>query len=437
MKSAERTVSEVRVPGDKSISHRALILASIAEGTSAVRGLLLAEDVRATAGALRALGVDVPQLDSGADTLVIHGVGLGGLRAPRQALDCGNSGTAARLLLGLLAGAGVRATLSGDLSLRSRPIRRVTEPLVSAGARFRELGESDRLPVRVEAGTRMPVAHDSPRSSAQVKSALLLAGLGGGAGATVTEPVLSRDHTERMLRAMGADVRSDQLPDGRFRATIAAGQRLGAADMTVPGDMSSAAFFLAAAVLSGRGIQIPDVGVNPGRTGLLDVLERMGAQVRMENARHEGGEPVADLVVPPGVPALRAVRVTAAELPTLIDEVPVLAVLAAGAHGETTLEGIGELRVKETDRVAALVDNLRALGADSRATGDRLAIRGRPGRLAGRVQSRGDHRIAMAFGALNTVADHDIEIDTPGVAAVSYPDYWTDLERYTDTRETP
>ena len=415
---SERTV---RVPGDKSITHRALMFGALAGGTNRVRNALAGADPQATAAALRALGCAVPPLDARGE-LVFDGVGPAGLRSPAEPIDCANSGTTARLLLGLLTGVPVRVTLTGDASLRRRPMRRVTVPLARMGARFRELGEPDRLPIAVEGGELRPFDYDSPYASAQVKSALLLAGLTAGVRVTVTEPLLSRDHTERMLAAMGARIATERLPDGSARIAIERTTSLTPLDIAVPGDFSSAAFFLALGLLGASPVRIPAVGVNPTRAGLLPVLARMGARVAVENPSVEGGEEVADIVAYPS--ELNATTVTGEEVPAMIDEIPVLAVLAARATGETRITGAGELRVKESDRLAALAENLRAIGGAAEELPDGLVIEGSDLALRGTVRTHDDHRIAMAFGILGATAVTDIAIDEPGVVDVSFPDFW-------------
>src|SRR5690606_4156453 len=418
---------ELRVPGDKSITHRALMLAALGRGSSRLSGLLPAADAPSTVGALGALGVRLPDIPEDGAPIAVAGHGLHPFHQFAGPLDCGNSGTTARLLLGLLAGQPLRAVLTGDDSLRARPMRRVTEPLASMGARFTELGEPDRLPIEVEGGPLQPIRYANTRASAQVKSALLLAGLTGGARVEVTEPAPSRDHTERMLRAMGANLMVETGEDG-VRIAFEPPAFLDPLDLAGPGDFSSAAFFIALASLAGAGpLRITRVGVNPTRTGLLPVLERMGARIVLEDACEVCGEPAADVFVWPS--ALEATTVDAAELPAMIDEVPVLAVLAARAHGETRITGAAELRVKESDRLAALAANLRAIGAEAEELPDGLVVRGTDAPLAGRVSAFGDHRIAMAFGVLAALPGHRIEIDDPGVVAISNPAFWADVRR--------
>jgi 3-phosphoshikimate 1-carboxyvinyltransferase len=419
--------ARVRVPGDKSVTHRALLLAALATGRSRVRRPLAGEDTQSTARVLRQLGCTISELDADRD-VVIDGVGLRGLREPGVVLDCGNSGTTARLLLGVLAGQSFAVSLTGDASLRSRPMGRVTRPLAAMGATFEGLGEPDRLPLRVRGGELRGLDHISPHASAQIKSAVLLAGLTGGVPVSVVEPVLSRDHTERMLERLGARLSRHTTADGGAYAGLEPVAQLDPLDAEVPGDFSSAAFVIAHAVLnSRRPVCIAGVGVNPTRTGLLGVLQRMGVSVAMENIRESGGEPVADLIVRPT--PLRATVVGAAEVPSLIDEVPVIAILAARAEGKTVITGARELRVKESDRIAAIVANLRAVGVAAHELPDGLIVTGTGRRLVGGVACRHDHRIAMAFGVLGAGPDQDVAVDDRDCVAVSYPGFWAMLNK--------
>jgi 3-phosphoshikimate 1-carboxyvinyltransferase len=415
----------LRVPGDKSISHRALLLASIASGESRLRNVLPAADPQATATALRALGCTVPALAAG-QALHLPGVGLRGWRPPRDILDCGNSGTTARLLLGALAAHRFVSVLDGDASLRSRPMRRVTAPLAAAGARFEERGAPDRLPIAVHGGPLGAIEHDSPHASAQVKSALALAGLLAGVPVVVTEPSPSRDHTERMLAAMGATVATDRLPDGRARLHIAPAAALEPLDLDVPGDISSATFLLVLGLLGSRPVRVEHVGLNPTRTGALAVLRRMGGWIDVEPDGHAGGEPFGHVTARPS--ELRGTVIDAAEVPALIDEIPVLAVAAARARGETRITGARELRVKESDRIATIVANLRAVGGQADELEDGLVVQGGDAPLAGRIDSAHDHRIAMSFGVLGRAPACRIDIDDPSLADVSFPGFWRLLE---------
>ncbi len=418
----------IRVPGDKSISHRALLLTALGSGTSRLSGVLPGADCRSTARILRQLGVAVPRLPDDGAAIQVAGVGLAGLRSPDAPLDCGNSGTTARLLLGLLSGLSVEATLTGDDSLQSRPMARVTEPLALAGARFREEGQPGRLPIRVVGAPREPIRHRSTVASAQVKSALLLAGLGAGLEVEVVEPVPSRDHSERMLRRVGADVRSSGgAPHRVVLAEIP--ESLSPMDLQVPGDISSAAFLLVLGLLGGRSVEIGNVGLNPTRTGVLGALERMGARLERENLRETddpAGEPAGDLTASPS--ELRGVEVQGPEIPSLIDEIPVLAVAAARARGTTVIRDAAELRVKESDRIRALATNLEAVGVEVEELPDGLVIEGSDRPLEGRVQSFHDHRIAMAFGVLGALPGNRIEVDGRRVVEVSFPGFWELLD---------
>jgi 3-phosphoshikimate 1-carboxyvinyltransferase len=415
-----KVAGTVRAPGDKSITHRVLLLAALGRGVSHVGGALTSLDARSSARVLRQLGAEISPLREGG---VLTIAGRRRFRAPQRTLDCGNSGTTTRLLLGLLAGHRLRATLTGDASLRGRPMRRVTRPLSEMGARFEEHG-GDGLPLTVHGGRLRPIRYVMPVSSAQIKSSLLLAGLAGEVGVELLEPNgRSRDHTERMLRALGYDVAER---DGWI--ALRPGGHIEPFDIQVPGDLSSAAFLVGAAVLADEGeVRIAGVGVNPTRTGFLRVLERMGARVVMEAADTSFGEPVADLIARPA--ALRRTEVSAEEIPGLIDEIPLLAVLACRAAGETIFRNVGELRVKESDRLDLIAGNIRAIGGKAEARGDDLHVEGvdRPPR--GTVRTAGDHRIAMAFAVLGMQPGARIAIDDLACAAVSFPGFPATLRR--------
>ena len=401
-------------------------MAALAEGTSRVSGLLHGGDTESTAGALRSLGVGVPSIPVDGSEILIEGVGLDGLRAPSGVLDLGNSGTGTRLLMGAVAGSDLSATFDGDASLRARPMARVTRPLSLMGARFEALGEADRLPVLVHGRPRLEsLEWDSPVASAQVKSAILLAGLTGRTFAFVTEPRESRDHTERMFRAVGAPVIA-HATDGGWRVELRdPPERISPLDFAVPGDMSSAAFLLALAALGAAGeeVTIDYVGLNPTRTAFLDVLLRMGADVEVRDRTPDGStEPVGDVVVRPN--GLRGTAVGADEVPRLIDELPLVAVLGACAEGETRITGAEELRAKESDRIATVATNLSGLGVQVDELGDGLIVQGAPGRaLEGRVRAWHDHRVAMAFSVLGAATGDGIAIDDPEVARVSFPGF--------------
>lgn len=414
-----RVFGSLRVPGDKSISHRSLIFGALSQGTTRVTDILQSADVHSTAGVLRSLGVDIPTLSH---DFVMRGVGRRGLKQPGTDLDCGNSGTTTRLMAGVVAAcaAPMRATFVGDSSLSRRPMRRIARPLEFMGARV-ELPQHGGLPMVVHGAALHSVEWNSEVASAQVKSAVLLAALVAGVPARVTEPTRSRDHTERMLMARGARI---EIEDAAV--SLGGSSDLTAMDTHVPGDPSSAAFFAALAALADKGeIRLEHVCVNETRTGFLSCLRAMGASVREEDRRLEGGEWVADVVVRAG--GLRATELTAAQVPAMVDEIPMLACLATRAEGETVITGAGELRVKESDRITAVVQNLRAIGADAEELPDGMRIRGSDAPLAGNVVTHGDHRLAMAFGILGAARGNDIEIDDPGCVAVSYPQFWTHL----------
>jgi len=412
----------IRVPGDKSISHRSIMLGAIARGTTHVTGFLVGADAISTMNVFRALGVRIDGPDHG--RVVVHGVGPGGLRAPQGPLDCGNAGTAMRLLIGLLAGQPFGCTLIGDESLSKRPMRRVADPLARMGARIQT--QEGRPPVRIEpvAGALKGIEYPMPMASAQVKSSLLLAGLHAEGETVVTEPAPTRDHTERMLEGFGV-----KLSREGATVRIRGGQALTATDIDVPADISSAAFFLVgASIAAGSDLLLEHVGVNPTRTGVLDILGLMGADIERINERTVGGEPVADLRV--RASALRGIEVPPELVPLAIDEFPVLFVAAACANGRTVVTGAEELRVKESDRIAVMAEGLRALGVQAQATPDGMIIEGRgqharPVFSAGSVTSHGDHRIAMAFAMAALRASGPIRIDDTLNVATSFPGFVT------------
>ena len=403
----------VGVPGDKSVSHRALMFGALADGVSHIRGFLEGEDTRATAAVLQQLGV---RIDTPADgERVVHGVGLHGLRASAQALDCGNAGTGMRLLAGLLAGQAFDSTLVGDASLSKRPMRRVTDPLAAMGAR---IDTQDGLPPLAVRGSQRlhGIRYELPVASAQVKSALLLAGLYAQGETEIIEPHPTRDYTERMLAAFGWPIAFEP-----GRARLSGGHVLRATDVDVPADFSSAAFFLvAASIVPGSELRLPAVGLNPRRTGLLEALRLMGADIRIENPRASGGEPVADLLVRHA--PLHGVELPEALVPDMIDEFPALFVAAAVAKGNTVIRGAAELRVKESDRLATMATGLRALGITVDETPDGATIHG--GTLAGgTVESLTDHRIAMSFAVAGLVAQAPVRINDCRHVATSFPGF--------------
>ena len=410
---AESIAGELTVPGDKSVSHRALMLGAIAEGTTRVTGFLEGEDCLATARAVEALGVRVGR--PGPGEVLIEGVGLDGFGAPAGVLDMGNAGTAIRLFMGLLSSQRFDSTLIGDESLMRRPMERVAKPLREMGARIET--DDGHPPVRIAGGARLHgINYRMPVASAQVKSALLLAGLRAEGDTTVVEPAVTRDHSERMLQAYGCDVRSS----GGV-VTLSPPARLTALDLVVPGDISSAAFFIVAGCLGAREpVVLRGVGVNPTRTGIIDMLRLMGADIRLVNPRTCGAEPVADLEV--RAARLKGVRVPESLVPLAIDEFPAFFVAAACADGETLVTGAGELRVKESDRIAVMADGLAALGVRHEVLADGMRIEGGP-LGGGTVDSRGDHRIAMAFAVASLRASAPIEILDVANVATSFPGF--------------
>lgn len=404
----------VRVPGDKSVSHRALMFAALAEGSSRIHGFLEGGDTRATAAVLRQLGVRIDA--SGDGERVVHGVGLHGLRGSATPLDCGNAGTGMRLLAGLLAGQAFDSTLVGDASLSKRPMRRVTDPLAAMGAR---IDTRDGLPpLEIHGGQALHgIRYALPVASAQVKSALLLAGLYADGETEITEPHPTRDYTERMLHAFGWPITFEP-----GRARLSGGHVLRATDIEVPADFSSAAFFLvAASIVPGSELRLPAVGLNPRRTGLLEALRLMGADIRVENAHASGGEPVGDLVVRHA--PLHGVELPEALVPDMIDEFPALFIAAAVAQGRTVVRGAAELRVKESDRIASMATGLRALGSRIGETPDGAIIDGGVLAGGGTVETHLDHRIAMSFAVAGLVAGAPVRIDGCAHVATSFPGF--------------
>jgi 3-phosphoshikimate 1-carboxyvinyltransferase len=419
--AALKVAGTVKVPGDKSISHRALILGALADGQSQVRGILNSEDVRSTAGVLRALGAPIGDI---ADDMRVEGVGLRGLREARHSLDCGNSGTTTRLMAGVAAAHPFTSRFEGDASLSRRPMKRIAEPLSYMGARF-EFARGDGLPMTVHGVELRSIDWNTRAASAQVKSAIILAGLVAGVEVRVTEKSLSRDHTERMLRAMGVDIENDGN-----QVCLRPTKRLAAIQINVPGDPSSAAFFVALAALASSGSLLQtDVLLNPTRTGFIEVMKRMGARVEVLDTKETGGEATGNVRVLPS--DLKGVTVGADEVPSLIDELPLLACTAAAAGTDLEITGAEELRVKESDRIATVVHNLRGVGAEVEELPDGLRVVGRKQNLEGVIDPRGDHRIAMAFGILSAASGNRIKVMNPECVAVSYPGFWTDLGRVT------
>jgi 3-phosphoshikimate 1-carboxyvinyltransferase len=419
---ANPLAGKIRVPGDKSISHRALMLGALAIGRTEISGLLEGEDVLATAAALNALGATAASAGDGRWT--VDGIGIGALAEPEDLLDLGNSGTAARLLLGLLATHSITTFVTGDASLRRRPMGRVVDPLSRIGARF-VTREGVRLPLGVMgAANPIPISYRLPVPSAQVKSAVLLAGLNTPGATTVIEPQPTRDHTERMLRHFGAAVTSEPENDGGRRVTVEGYPELAAAPIAVPGDPSSAAFPLVAAlIVPGSDVTVEGVGINPLRTGLLECLREMGADIALVNERDEGGEPVADIRARAG--ALTGADIPAERAPRMIDEYPILAVAAACARGRTIMRGLAELRVKESDRLSAIATGLADCGVRVAVEGDDLVVDGAGNFPAGGawIATQLDHRIAMAFLVLGLTTNQPVHIDDARPIATSFPGF--------------
>lgn len=405
---------EVRVPGDKSMSHRSIMLGALAQGTTRVSGFLEGEDALATVAAFRAMGVTIEGPDDGKVT--IHGVGLQGLRAPEVDLDLGNSGTSIRLLSGLLAGQSFDTVLTGDASLCGRPMGRVMDPLALMGARIRG-EEGGRPPLRIAGGQNLQSIHyDLPMASAQVKSCVLLAGLYSQGRTSVTEPAPTRDHTERMLRGFGYDVKND---DGVI--SLEGGGDLRATDIDVPADISSAAFFLvAASIAPGSDLLLTHVGINPTRTGVLNILKLMGADITLKHEREVGGEPVADIHV--RYAPLKGIEIPQDQVPLAIDEFPALFIAAACAQGRTVLRGAQELRLKESDRIAAMAEGLTTLGIANEVLEDGIIIDGgTPG--GGVIHTYHDHRIAMSFAIAALRAESEISVLDCDHVATSFPGF--------------
>lgn len=413
----------VRVPGDKSISHRSIIFGTMAIGETTIDGLLEAEDVLCTIDAMKAVGASIEKDPKG--LWRVRGVGVGGLTSPKDVVDLGNSGTAARLILGLLTPQRLTATLTGDASLRNRPMQRVLGPLGEMGAQF-TCRDGHRLPITIQGARQpMPIDYEMPVASAQVKSAILLAALNTPGRTTVIEKRRTRDHTERMLNHFGVTVASEEVSNG-YAVSIDGQVDLTASHVVVPGDISSAAFPIAAALVTpGSSINIENVGINPLRDGFLRAIQAMGADISINNRRDQNGEAVADLTIKGG--ALKGVDIPPEWAPSMIDEYPVLAVLAATADGQTTMRGLEELRVKESDRLAAMAQGLARCGIDVEELPDGLVIQGQPDadkRPGGaQVETFLDHRIAMSFLVLGLATKNPVEVDDVAMITTSFPDF--------------
>jgi 3-phosphoshikimate 1-carboxyvinyltransferase len=415
VQKANNLKGTIRVPGDKSISHRSIMFGALAEGVTHVTGFLAADDCISTMHCFEALGVEIERLSE--TELKIHGVGLKGLKEPSVILDTGNSGTTTRILTGILAGQNLFAVMTGDASIRTRPMARVVEPLRLMGAKIWGRGGGTYVPLAINGGALKGVTYDLPVASAQVKTCLLLAGLLAEGETILMEPSKSRDHTERMLELFGARV---LIENNRY--TITGGQQLKASSVDVPGDISSAAFFIVAALIAGdSAVTIENVGVNETRTGILDALEAMGAGIELANRSNLSNEPRASLLV--SGRQLKATTIDGDLIPRLIDEIPIIAVAATQAHGTTTIRDARELRVKESDRIAALTQELRKMGADIEELEDGMIING-PTKLRGaRVNSHGDHRIAMSLAVAGLVAEGETTVEDSEAIAISYPEF--------------
>ena len=415
----------VTVPGDKSISHRCIMFGSIADGITEVRNFLQGADCLATIRCFRSLGIEIEETDS---TVTVHGKGLHGLSAPDGILDVGNSGTTTRLLSGILAGQPFESRLSGDESLNSRPMKRIMDPLTQMGARISSIPGNGCAPLHIAPSSLHGIHYDSPVASAQVKSCILLAGLYANGETSVTEPSLSRNHTELMLREFGADIRTTHALDStRATASIRPCSGLYGQKITVPGDISSAAYFIAAGlIVPDSEILIENVGINPTRAGILKVCEDMGGNITLLNERTEGGEKIADILVKTS--SLHGITIEGDIIPTLIDEIPVIAVMAAVAEGTTVIKDASELKVKETDRIETVTDNLKAMGCNVTPTADGMIITG--GKLKGAsIHTLLDHRIAMAFSIAALVAEGNTKILDSKCVDVSYPTFYDTFEQ--------
>ena len=414
---------EVQIPGDKSISHRAVMLGSIARGTTEISHFLSGADCLSTIHCFQKMGIEIEQSK---DLVLVHGRGLRGLKAPRGILDTGNSGTTTRLICGILSGQDFSSVLSGDDSLNSRPMKRIMDPLNQMGARITSIQDNNCAPLRIEPGTLHGIRYVSPVASAQVKSSVLLAGLYADSPVSVTEPVLSRNHTELMLGSFGADISSELHADGSATASVSPCAELYGQKIQVPGDISSAAYFIAAGLLvPGSRLLVKNVGINPTRAGFLEVCRKMGADIGYLNRQSQGGEETADLLVTPK--PLTGTVIEGAVIPSLIDEIPILAVMAAFAEGTTVIRDAAELKVKETNRIQTVTENLLAMGAEIIPTEDGMIIHGTGALKGTQIQSHLDHRIAMAFSVAALTAEGTTTILDSQCVDVSYPGFFAQL----------
>lgn len=419
LKKIQSLRGELTVPGDKSISHRAVMFGALAQGMTEVHHFLKGADCLSTIDCFRRLGIRIEETD---DVLLIHGKGLDGLVSPTDILDAGNSGTTTRLLAGILAAQPFSSTLTGDASLQKRPMKRIVDPLTQMGASLTSINENGCVPLRIAGRPLHGIHYISSVASAQVKSAVLLAGLYAEGETSVTEPFVSRDHTELMLGSFGA-----QIAASGTTVTIQPRPALSGQCISVPGDISSAAYFIAAALLVPNSeVLIRNVGINPTRDGILKAAQAMGGNIQLLNRRTAGGEPVADLLVTSS--SLHGITIEGSMIPGLIDELPVIAVMAAAAQGTTVIRDAAELKVKESDRIAVMVKNLSAMGADITGTDDGMIIRGGPALCGAQIDAFEDHRIAMSFAVAALFADGETEIRGSDCVQISYPGFYEDLQ---------
>lgn len=415
-----RLSGEVTVPGDKSISHRSVMFGSIAKGITEIHGFLQGADCLSTISCFQKMGIEI---ENKGGTVLVHGKGLRGLTAPETLLDCGNSGTTTRLISGLLSAQDFSVTLTGDESIQARPMKRIMEPLSMMGARIQSVRENGCAPLRITGAPLHGIRYLSPVASAQVKSAILLAGLYAEGETSVTEPYISRDHSERMLSLFGADIHTEGTT-----ALLLPPRELFAKKLTIPGDISSAAYFLAAGLMiPGSEILIKNVGINPTRAGILNVCRQMGGSITLVNQKDGPGEPTADLLV--SYSQLKGTVIEGEIIPTLIDELPIIAAMACFAEGTTTIRNAAELKVKESNRIAIMVENLNAMGADVTETEDGMIIHGKTPLHGAVIDSKKDHRIAMTFAVTALASEGETEILSAECVDISYPDFYSDLNK--------
>lgn len=414
---------EITIPGDKSISHRAVMFGSIAKGTTIVRDFLMGADCLSTIDCFRKMGINIEIKEK---DVIVHGNGLYGLKEPASVLDTGNSGTTTRLICGILSAQNFTTTITGDASIQKRPMNRIITPLNMMGADIKSVNNNGCAPLVINKASLKGIHYDSPIASAQVKSAILLAGLYAEGETSVTEPFLSRNHTEIMLNSFGADVTSIGTT-----ATVKSASELYASDITVPGDISSAAYFIVAAlIVPGSELLIKNVLVNPTRDGIIKVCKKMGGNIEIINERTQSGEIVCDLIVKHS--SLKGIEIGGAIIPTLIDEIPIISVLAAFANGTTLIKDAAELKVKESNRIDTCVNNLKELGVDATATDDGMIINGGNLIHGGTVDTKADHRIAMAFTIAALMASEEVKLTDSKCVEISYPDFYNELERLKD-----